>query len=97
MYELHKQVDPKLKKPNIEKWAVDIEKINRLDGRSYDDIEKVIRWIKIPGNFWFANIMSGNKLRMQFSRLYIEAYENIKKGFKPVMQNDVYKGNGEDW
>lgn len=97
MYELHKQVDPKLKAPNIEKWAADIEKINRLDGRSYEDIEKVIRWIKTPGNFWFANIMSGNKLRLQFSRLYIEACKNIKKGYKPVMQNDVYKGNGEDW
>ena len=97
MYELHKQVDPKLKSPNIEKWAADIEKINRLDGRSYEDIEKVIRWIKTPGNFWFANIMSGNKLRLQFSRLYIEACKNIKKGYKPVMQNDVYKGNGEDW
>lgn len=97
MYELHKQVDPKLKSPNIEKWAADIEKINRIDGRSYEDIEKVIRWIKTPGNFWFANIMSGNKLRLQFSRLYIEACKNIKKGYKPVMQNDVYKGSGEDW
>ena len=97
MYELHKQVDSKLKSPNIEKWAADIEKINRLDGRSYEDIEKVIRWIKTPGNFWFANIMSGNKLRLQFSRLYIEVCKNIKKGYKPVMQNDVYKGNGEDW
>lgn len=97
MYELHKQVDPKLKSPNIEKWAADIEKINRLDGRSYEEIEKVIRWIKTPGNFWFANIMSGNKLRLQFSRLYIEACKNIKKGYKPVMQNDVYKGSGEDW
>ena len=97
MCELHKQVDPKLKAPNIEKWAADIEKINRLDGRSYEDIEKVIRWIKTPGNFWFANIMSGNKLRLQFSRLYIEACKNIKKGYKPVMQNDVYKGSGEDW
>lgn len=97
MYELHKQVDPKLKSPNIEKWAADIEKINRLDGRSYEDIEKVIRWIKTPGNFWFSNIMSGNKLRLQFSRLYIEVCKNIKKGYKPVMQNDVYKGNGEDW
>lgn len=97
MCELHKQVDPKLKAPNIEKWAADIEKINRLDGRSYEDIEKVIRWIKTPGNFWFANIMSGNKLRLQFSRLYIEACKNMKKGYKPVMQNDVYKGSGEDW
>lgn len=97
MYELHKQVDPKLKSPNIEKWAADIEKINRLDGRSYEDIEKVIRWAKTPGNFWFANIMSGKKLRMQFSRLYIEANKKAGVGRKIVIQNDVYTGDGNDW
>ena len=97
MYSLHKEIDPKVKKPNIELWAADIEKINRLDNRSYEDIEKVIRWAKTPGNFWFANIMSGKKLRMQFSRLYIEANKKAGVGRKIVMQNDVYTGDGNDW
>ena len=97
LFSLHKQVDQNVKKPNIDSWAMDIEKINRLDGRSYEDIEKVIRWVKIPGNFWFANIMSGKKLRMQFSRLYIEANEKAGVGRKIVIQNDVYTGDGNDW
>lgn len=97
LFELHKQVDPKVKKPAFEKWAEDIEKINRLDGRSYKDIEKVIRWVKTPGNFWFPNIMSGKKLRMQFSRLFIEMSNNYGKQKKIVMKNDIYTGNGNDW
>ena len=97
LFSLHKQVDQNVKKPNIDSWAMDIEKINRLDGRSYEDIEKVIRWAKTPGNFWFANIMSGKKLRMQFSRLYIEANKKAGVGRKIVIQNDVYTGDGNDW
>lgn len=97
LFSLHKQVDQNVKKPNIDSWAMDIEKINRLDGRSYEEIEKVIRWVKTPGNFWFANIMSGKKLRMQFSRLYIEANKKAGVGRKIVIQNDVYTGDGNDW
>ena len=97
LFSLHKQVDQKVKKPNIDNWAEDIEKINRLDGRSYEDIEKVIRWVKTPGNFWFANIMSGKKLRMQFSRLFIEANKPQRNGGRLPMQNDVYTGDGNDW
>ena len=97
LFSLHKQVDQNVKKPNIDSWAMEIEKINRLDGRSYEDIEKVIRWAKTPGNFWFANIMSGKKLRMQFSRLYIEANKKTGVGRKIVIQNDVYTGDGNDW
>ena len=98
LFELHKQVDPIVKTPALDKWAADIDKINRLDGRSFEDIEKVIRWVKTPGNFWFANIMSGKKLRIQFSRLIVEMSRQKKVSFsKPVMENDVYKGDGNDW
>lgn len=99
LFSLHKQVDQNVKKPNIDSWAMDIEKINRLDGRSYEDIEKVIRWVKIPGNFWFANIMSGKKLRQQFSRLIVEMgwQKKVAYSSKPVMENDIYKGDGNDW
>ena len=97
MYSLHKEIDPKVKKPNMESWAADIEKINRLDNRSYEDIEKVIRWIKTPGNFWLPNIMSGKKLRIQFARLILEVNNVRNRQQKPIIKNDVYTGNGDDW
>ena len=98
LFDLHKKIDDKCKEPNYEQWAKDIEKINVIDKRSYEDIEKVIRWVKTPGNFWFANIMSGKKLRLQFDRLIIEITSNRNyKQQKPIIKNDVYTGNGEDW
>jgi hypothetical protein len=52
------------------KWAADIEKLNRLDSRSWQDIEAAIRWIKTPGNFWAPNIISGSKLREKFPTIW---------------------------
>lgn len=52
------------------KWARDIEKLNRLDSRSWQDIEAAIRWIKTPGNFWAPNIISGAKLREKFPTIW---------------------------
>jgi len=68
LYDLHRQQDPNYKTTphNRDTWAADIEKLNRLDGRDYADIEKVIRWAKSPDCFWFPNIMSGKKLREKF-------------------------------
>jgi hypothetical protein len=53
-------------------WAKDIEMIERIDGRSYQDIEKAIRWIKTPGQFWAPNIMSGSKLREKFPTIWAQ-------------------------
>ena len=71
--DLHQKEDPRYHPTPmyIKKWAEDIEKINRIDKRSYEEIERVIRWAKTSGNFWFSNIMSGVSLRKQFSRLFL--------------------------
>ena len=71
--DLHQKEDPRYHPTPmyIKKWAEDIEKINRIDKRSYEEIERVIRWVKTSGNFWFSNIMSGITLRKQFSRLFL--------------------------
>lgn len=74
LFTLHKKYDSAYgaSKRRIETWACDIEKLHRIDGRKYSDIEGVIRWVKTDGNFWFSNIMSGAKLREQFSRLCVQ-------------------------
>ena len=54
----------------IPKWASDIEKLIRIDQKSPETIREVILWAKTPDNFWFANIMSGKKLREKFETLY---------------------------
>jgi len=74
LFTLHKKYDKAYSPPrkHIETWAEDIEKLHRIDKREYTDIERVIRWVKSDGNFWFSNIMSGAKLCEQFSRLYVQ-------------------------
>lgn len=71
LYDLHKaQVDEKyVVSPNqLLKWSEEIEKLHRLDNRSWDEIEMVIRWCK-NDDFWKSNIMSGGTLRKQFPKL----------------------------
>ncbi len=53
-------------------WAGDIEKLHRIDGRSYPDIEKAIRAIKNKGQFWGTVVMSGSKLREKFPTIWAQ-------------------------
>jgi hypothetical protein len=61
----------------VQAWRKDIDKIHRIDGRSWEDIERVIRYAKtMPlrnGFTWATNIMSGAKLREKFPKLIVEA------------------------
>ena len=73
LFTLHKEQDPKynVSASQLANWSADIEKIARLDGRDYDEIEKVLRWAKADG-FWRPNIMSGKKFREKFPTLYAQ-------------------------
>jgi len=59
----------KVKSSQLDQWACDIDKLHRLDGRGWKEIESVIRWTQTAGCFWSANIISGSKLREKFPTL----------------------------
>lgn len=84
LFTLHKEQDPKynVSTTQLANWAGDIEKIARLDGRGYDEIERVLRWAKSDG-FWRPNIMSGKKLREKFPTLYAQMTTGRKQAQKP--------------
>jgi len=93
LYTLHKKVDDKYLKgkdtqPIFEKWANDIRLLVEKDDRNVAEIAKVIRWVKTEGNFWFVNIMSGKKLRLQFSKLILQMKQ---EGKKPGSFKGTYK------
>jgi len=69
-----------------QRWAEDIDKLNRIDGRSFPDIEKAIRWIKTPGCFWAPNIMSGKKLREKFPTVWAQMSRPTQN--KPLKVNE---------
>ena len=81
LYDLHRLVDPHFttSQKHIEQWAKDIEKLNRIDKRSYEDIEKAIRWAKTAGNFWCPNIISGSKLREKYPQVFLQMQQQYAR------------------
>ena len=66
--------DPKARIPKTEaqraKWIDQIDKLNRLDGRGWEEIERVMRWAQ-NDHFWKSNILSAQKFRAQFPKLML--------------------------
>jgi hypothetical protein len=82
----------------IPKWAVDIEKLIRIDKKTPENIRDVILWMKTPGNFWFHNIESGAKLRKQFERLFGQMNsEKHKQGPPPSLEGKKSLGGLDSW
>jgi hypothetical protein len=62
-----------IKRPTVtDKWHQEIERLNRLDGYSYEQIEKTIRWVQ-QDSFWRSNVLSPAKLRKQFGALQLKS------------------------
>lgn len=72
--------DEKFKKPDLSKWASHIDKLIRIDGRSEEEIRKVIEFAS-TNDFWKSNILSTSKLRKQFPTLIIQIKRGEKNGF----------------
>ncbi|NLH40692.1 MAG: hypothetical protein GX448_02540 [Planctomycetes bacterium] len=62
---------PDFRRPSLERWARDMDRLLRLDGRTPERIEAVIRWCRTDP-FWSANILSPASLRKHFDRLELE-------------------------
>jgi len=69
-------------KESIPRWADDIEKLIRIDKKTPEAISEVILWAKAD-NFWFANIISGKKLRDKFEMLYGQMMTRLKSTGPP--------------
>ena len=61
---------------DLKKWNSAIDALNRLDGYSFEQIEKVILYSQ-ENHFWKSNILSADKLRKQFSTLLMQS-QNVK-------------------
>lgn len=62
--------NPGAKKPNYQVWAKHVDLMLSVDNRNPNEIEKVIDWCQ-QDSFWFKNILSTEKLRKQYDKLYI--------------------------
>jgi hypothetical protein len=67
------------RRPQVtDKWLSDMERLNRIDERSWEQITKAIEWCQAD-DFWRGNIMSPGKLRKQYDQLRLAAQRNTKQ------------------
>lgn len=87
----------KARAANMQKWAVNIDRMIRIDKRTPDQIRSVIIWCQ-NDPFWHANILSTEKLRSHFDRLYLHQQcppsEN-KRHTKGI--HEKIKEEGREW
>lgn len=85
---------PDYKKPDLQSWAIHIDRMINLDNRNPDGIEKVIRWSqkdKVDGNpkwnGWQNIILSTAALREKFDQ--IELQMNQQNGGRKSLEEQV--------
>ena len=71
-------------------WAEHINKLHRIDGRSYEQIEMMIKWVQ-SDSFWSQNILSTYKLREKFNDLIPRLKGRYKKKTIIGLENLIKK------
>lgn len=69
----------------IETWAEHVEKMRRIDKRTPQQIEYMIRWTQAH-DFWQANILSTAKLRIKFNDLIPQVKREAVKNHRSRAQ-----------
>jgi hypothetical protein len=62
--------NPNYKEPNLQTWSGEINKMIRIDSRTAEEIEFMIKWCQ-KDSFWKTNILSTYKLREKFPQLLL--------------------------
>lgn len=62
---------PEFKEPNLQAWARHMDLLLRVDGREEQDVAAVIEWCQ-SDPFWQSNVLSAEKLRKQYDRLFMK-------------------------
>lgn len=74
---------PEASEADKQRWAAEIDKINRLDGYEWDVISKVLQFSQ-RDRFWQRNILSGAKLRSKFVMLLSHMAEQGQAPCRPA-------------
>ncbi len=65
---LENKPDRRIEQGWRERWAKDIDKLNRIDKKPWAEIGSLILWSQ-QDEFWHQNILSGGKLRKHYDRM----------------------------
>ena len=72
LYKKIQNLDRKFPEPNLQSWAIHINRLIRLDKREPKLIREIIDWAHAD-SFWQTNILSTKKLREKFATLYLQS------------------------
>lgn len=91
-------VFPNSKVPRTEaekkKWAAEIERMKRLDGRGETDIIEALTYATTDG-FWKSNIRSTKKFREKFETLIVQSRSRQERNYQQNTRNgDMDKKSG---
>lgn len=86
MFEKILLLNPKHKKPDLEKWADEIRLMRERDSRTHSDIADLFAWANAD-SFWKTNILSPAKLREKWDALQIK-----RAAANPAADDSVFEG-----
>lgn len=79
----------------LSKWSLDVDRLHRLDGKPFDDIEALIDWCQ-RDDFWNTTIQSASGLRKHWNKMWAQR-NGRKKPDKPAVEKPgLETGKGKD-
>ncbi len=86
---------PGYKKPDLQKWAWQMDALMRLDRRTAEEVEAVILFAQ-GDSFWRTNILSVDKLRKQYDQLNSRRLQARASPSAPKRQSGNVNGEEAD-
>ncbi len=81
--------NPDAEAPSLQRWALQIDRLIRLDHRPPEEIRQVIVFAQ-TSSFWRSNILSGQKLREKYTTLLLQMKpQSSKSTVGKVHPNEV--------
>lgn len=96
LFDLIRQNNPGFKlKSSLQEWAKHVDFAIRLDKRSPEELERVIRWVQ-SDSFWMGNVLSTRKLREKYDALIMKMNSSRKGKPHEDFSNKQYIGTPLD-
>ena len=91
---LQNKPDRRIQDGWADRWAEDIEKAHRIDGRGWEQLKAAIVWSQ-RDEFWKQNILSGEKLRKHYDRMSDRARAEREKNASQDVASAIFSQTNE--
>ena len=91
---LQNKPDRRIQDGWTDRWAEDIEKAHRIDGRGWEQLKAAIVWSQ-RDEFWKQNILSGEKLRKHYDRMSDRARAEREKNASQDVASAIFSQTNE--